>query len=286
MALVMVLWVITLLTVIAASFTLGMRRETGTIWHLAEVSQARAAAEAGVRFAMLGLLESDDMLAWKADGTVREFVFGDIVLVVTVTDEAGRVDLNTGSPELIDGLLRSVGLEDETSRDVLRDSILDWRDPSPFRRMAGLSEADYRAAGREYGPGNAPFLSLEELLLVPGVTPELYRRLLPMLTVHSLQSGINFSVASKEVLMALPGIDARMVEAYLARREEARELGHPAPGFEGLGLGSNQGRAYSVESFARMPSGLEQGLRVVLVGAVGLGREPYTIVHYRWEEAP
>jgi general secretion pathway protein K len=286
MALVMVLWVVTLLTVIAASFTLGMRREAGTIRHMVEVAEARAAAEAGVRFAMLGLLETDQELAWQPDGRPRELVFGGMALTIRVTDESGRVDLNVADEELLGSLLRSAGLEDEGARLALMDNILDWRDPSPDHRAAGMSEADYRAAGFEYGPRNGPFLGLEELLLVPGVTPELYRRLLPLLTIYSFQGGVNLLAASAEVLRALPDVDPETVEAYLALREEAWEQGLPAPPFDALGLGAAGGVAYSVQSVARTASGLQQGLRVVLVPETETGREPFRIVHYRLEEAP
>ncbi len=283
MALVLVLWVITLLAVIAASFTLGMRREAGTIRHMVEVAEARAAAEAGVRFAMLGLTESDEELAWKPDGRPRQLRFGDATLVIRVRSESGRVDINHAPPELIDGVLRAAGMEDGGARAALVDSILDWRDPSPLRRAAGLSEADYRAAGLDYGPRNEPFLGVEELLLVPGMTPDLYRRIRPMVTVHSRQAGIDATSADRDVLLALPGIDAGEVDAFLERREEAREQDLPDPALEWAGLGGGGGLAYSVEAVARMPSGLEQGLRVVLMPETAAGREPYRIVHYRLE---
>lgn len=286
MALVIVLWVVTLLTVIAASFSLGMRREAGTLRHLLEVAEARAAAEAGVRYAMLGLAESDRSAAWDADGRPRELEFGDIRLTIRVAHEASRIDLNAADSELIDGLLLSTGVSDANARAFLRDNILDWRDSSPHRRAEGLSVVDYRSAGLNYGPRNGPFLAVEELLLVPGVTPELYRRLSPLLTVHSRQSGVNFLGASEPVLMALPGIDAQAVSAYLERREAALEQGLPAPDLAGLGLGAPGAGAYSVYSVARLPSGLEQGVRVVLVPASAADQEPYTIVHYRLEKTP
>jgi general secretion pathway protein K len=283
MALVLVLWVITLLAVIAASFTLGMRREAGTIRHMVEVAEARAAAEAGVRFAMLGLAEDDEELAWKPDGRSRQLRFGDATLVIRVSSESGRVDINAAPPELIDGVLLTAGMEDAGARASLLDSILDWRDPSPDRRAAGLSMADYRAAGLDYGPRNEPFLSVEELLLVPGMTPDVYRRLYPMVTVHSGEAGIDAAAAGRDVLLALPGIDASEVDAFLERREAAREQDRPDPALEWAGLGGGGGLAYSVEAVARMPSGLEQGLRVVLVPETDSGPEPFSIVHYRLE---
>jgi general secretion pathway protein K len=283
MALVLVLWVITLLAVIAASFTLGMRREAGTIRHVVEVAEARAIAETGVRFAMLGLLEDDEDLRWQADGSAHEFRLGEATLTVRVRDEAGRVNINSASPELIEGLLLSAGLGDAGEREALRDNILDWRDPSPHRRGAALSEAQYRAAGLDYGPRNGPFLAVEELLLVPGMAPGLYRRLLPLVTINSGQAGVNPASARREVLMALPGADPALVDAYLEERETAREQGMPPPPFGGEGFGGDGGITYSVESLVRLPSGLQQGIRAVMVLETSTIDEPYRIIHYRPE---
>jgi hypothetical protein len=106
------------------------------------------------------------------------------------------------------------------------------------------------------------------------------------LTIYSFQGGVNVSAAGAEVLRALPDVDPETVEAYLALREEAWEQGLPPPPFDALDLGTSGGMAYSVQSVARTASGLQQGLRVVLVPETALGREPFRIVHYRLEEAP
>lgn len=282
MALVLVLWVVTLLTVIAASFTLGMRREAETIRVMIEAAQAHAAAEAGIRFAMIALARSSDEVDWQPDGAPRQWNFGGAELSVTMDYEAGRVDINSAPMELIDGVLRQAGVDDAPLRARLVDRILDWRDVSPHQRVGGLSDADYRALGLDYGPRNAPFPALEELLLVPGVDADLFSRLQPMLTVHSRQSGVHWPAAPEDVLFALPGVDLAVVEVYVMEREHARVQGLPPPASPANAL-VQTGDLVSVRSVARMPSGLEQAVRVVLARETLSGREPFRVIHYRFE---
>ena len=160
MALVLVLWVITLLAVIAGSFSLGMRREAVTVRNLMEVARAQATAEAGIRLAMLGLMEADEDTRWRADGTPYEIQFGEASLRIRIRDESGRIDINEASPELIDGALLSVGLQDPGERAALRDNILGWRGDGPHSN-SDVSAEQYRSAGLDYGPRNGPFASAE-----------------------------------------------------------------------------------------------------------------------------
>lgn len=53
------------------------------------------------------------------------------------------------------------------------DSILDWIDPDSTPRSSGAEADRYSSLGLDYQPRNALPPLLEELLLVPGVTPEL-----------------------------------------------------------------------------------------------------------------
>lgn len=54
----------------------------------------------------------------------------------------------------------------------IADSILDWIDEDEDMRAAG-AEADMYSMMLNYSPSNGPIVSLDELLLVQGVTPEL-----------------------------------------------------------------------------------------------------------------
>src|SRR5205823_12860753 len=140
------------------------------------------------------------------------------------------IDINTGQDQLIRGLLVASGVPDDEANRVL-DAILDWRDPDDLKRPNGAEEPDYKAAGLPYKPANAPFQSIEELQLVLGMRPELYRRIAPMITVFSRQPGVNTTLAAREVLLAIPGVTTEIVDQYLAIREQARTAGLPLPVF-------------------------------------------------------
>src|SRR5207247_3646980 len=90
-------------------------------------------------------------------------------------------------------------------------------------------------SGLTYIPANAPFQTIEEIQLVLGMRPEIYRRIAPSITVFSRQAGVNPLLASREVLLAIPGMTTEAVDQYVAQREAARAAGQPLPPFAQAG---------------------------------------------------
>lgn len=282
-ALVIVLWVTALLGVIAASYTLSVRTETVLARNWVESAQARASAEAGVGIALLELLGSNagSSAGWRADGTVHQTAFNGSALRIAIFDEGGRIDLNAAPGGLIDGLLRSVGVDDE-ERKRLVDATMDWRDEDQLRRDNGAEEDDYAAAALPYGPADRHFSSVEELALVLGMAPALYRRLEGALTVYSGEAGINPAIAPRQVLLAVPGIDAAEIERYLQlRQQNAGDVPPPfvLPG-RYLSLRRTSG-IFSVQVEAKTAGGATERLAVVVkpTGLAGQGGgRPYVVL--------
>jgi general secretion pathway protein K len=281
-ALVVVLWVLALMAVLAAGFSRGTRTQARLAFHQVAAAQAQALAEGGVERGVLELLRSEDQREWRADGTAYPFALAGGRVNIAIQDESGKVDLNTAADELLTNLFQVVGLDPDASA-ALTDAIGDWRDPDNERRLHGAEEADYRAAGLPYGPKNARFDSVDELREVLGVTPALFQRLRPYLTVYSEQRWINPLVASREVLLAVPGWNADIVDAYLEQRESA-QLGAPAPAppapppfAAAYGRGTYTIRATGISA---------QGARAnveATVRIVGAPQQPYTVL--AWHDA-
>lgn len=230
-ALILVLWVAAFLTVIAASFAYATRTDMAVLGNQMLRARAEAAADAGLHRAVFEAFRPiTDPLRWKHDGSAHEFRLGDALITVSVLDESAKIDINEGSPVLLKGLLQSVGLA-EPEADKLVDSIQDWRDPDSLSRPAGAEEEAYKSAGLSQRPANAPFQTLDELRLVMGMTAELYRRIEPMITIYSRQPGINVTIASRDVLLAIPGVSAEQIDAFIAARTAARAANQPAPPF-------------------------------------------------------
>lgn len=216
-ALLAVLWLVMLLALVAASFTRTARTQIDLGRNAVEKARAQALADAGVDRAILGLLEPDPAVRWRADGTPYALTFASGEVRIAIQDEAGKIDVNVAPDALLQGLFTSIGLaSDEAS--ALVDAIADFRDPDDLRRLNGAEDDDYRAAGLSWEAKDAPFEAIEELQQVYGMTPRLYRRIAPLLTVHSWEEGIDPLVAPPEVLFAVPGITPAQVEAVLAAR--------------------------------------------------------------------
>src|SRR5262249_56768073 len=124
----------------------------------------------------------------------------------------------------------SVGLSCAAASRLV-DKIRDWRDSTGLRRLNGAAAPDYRAAGLSYGPRNGPFQSVDELKLVMDMTPELFRRVEPALTVYSGRQFIDPQFAPREALLALPTMNADAAAALTtARANQAGSASGTRPG--------------------------------------------------------
>lgn len=91
----------------------------------------------------------------EADGRVR---FG-------IADEASRINLNFAPREVL--------LKFPKATEEIADSIVDWRDADETALAQGAENAYYQALATPYKCKNGPFDTVEELLLVRGMTPEI-----------------------------------------------------------------------------------------------------------------
>lgn len=280
-ALVIVIWVSMLLLVIASTFIVERRTEALVVRNSVSLARAEAAADAGVQRGIFEMYRNDNPPErWQRDGTRHDWTFDSIPVRVELRDESAKIDINTAADPLIRGLLATSGFNDEEAARVL-DAILDWRDPDSLKRPNGAEEADYRAAGLTYQPANAPFQAIEELQLVLGMRPDVYRRMAPSITVFSRQPGVNPQLASREVLLAIPGLNAEMVDAYIVRREEARSQGQALPTLPQAGaFTSGNTMVASVRAEARLDDGAVFAREAVAL-LRPVPRKPVTFIAWR-----
>jgi general secretion pathway protein K len=217
MPLLSVLWGLALLAAIATSFISAGSTSYRLALNAVDAMEVDVAAEAAVNRAVLGLLDQNPERRWRTDGVPHLFDFEGTRMQVRVQDELGRIDLNNADGMLLIGLFQSVGL-DAQAASALVDKILDWRDSSSLKRLNGAKDPEYRAAGFQYRPRNGPFQSVDELKLVMGMTPELFRRVEPALTVYSGRPSLDPQVATPEALRLLPTMNAQSVAALVASR--------------------------------------------------------------------
>jgi general secretion pathway protein K len=224
-ALVAVLWGLLLLSMLAAAFGTEARTEARLARNFLENAEARAAADAGVFWAVAELAEQPDMQRIVPDGTPYELVFTGVQLQISVQDEAGKVDLNAAPTDLIVAAMTAAG-DPGGARDIA-ERIDEWR------KSARLRKAEERRLRRDdrdaqMFQGGGVFRVIEELRAVPGITPGLYEAAEPFLTVHSGQSSIDPSVAPLALLRALDSDASALHRKSRDMRPEQTDRSLPA----------------------------------------------------------
>ena len=237
-ALLMVLWVLTILMVIALSFSSMTRTETYSTLSFKEGAEKKFIAEAGIERTIMELfyrIQNINMKAilegsevWKIDGTSYNGQIGEGNYSVRITDESGKVDINIitdANSDFLRNLFKNLGIpEDEVN--VIVDCILDWKDPDDLLHLNGAEDDYYMSLPNPYKPKNANFDTLEELIMVKGITQEMLygkgeqRGIIDFLTINSGRSQINLNAAPKEVLMAIPGMTPEIADAIINYRQD------------------------------------------------------------------
>lgn len=272
-ALLLVLWACTLLAVLLGGYAALARTEGLQARYQFAQTQAHYAAEAGVMRAVYGLQDPVLKQRWVGDGRPYPFHYDGANVTVSAVGEDGKVDLNAATPEVLQGLFHAAGL-DQAQALVVAGHVVDWRSQPSLEGEAATRRATYAAAGRNYGPRNGPFASVEELQMVLGVTPALYRTVAADVTVWSGNPSPDPNIAPPLALAAIPGMDRQQQNVvYAARTKNAND---PT-------MVLNNGVTHSVRSEATLADGTRAIVRATIRLQAGqVGAQPYVVL--RWQE--
>ncbi len=203
MVLVIVLVVVALLALAAYTFAELMATHYGAALLNGKQVQTRVLVESGVEAVRMYLM-SDEAARLDVGGHFNNPTYFQAIPVVTGTDASQQGDFTVVVPNIDDeGNLAGVryGLEDESARlninalveldklqggagrDLLMglpgmtedvaDAIMDWMDSDDEPREYGCEAEYYQQLTPAYYTKNGPLETVEELLLVRGVTPQL-----------------------------------------------------------------------------------------------------------------
>ena len=238
-ALILTLLILTLLVVIGLELNRAVRVEATLAGNFRDLTQAAYIAQSGVEIARAVFLDDNPLYdgldeRWAQFETISAFssqLFPEGYFTGRITDENAKFNLN--------GLLDPNGLVIAKKREELErlltllghptgwiDALLDWMDVDDQPRVGGAERDYYMNLKKPYPAKNGALNSVQELLLVKGVEPEiLYGKegregLKNYLTVNS-DGKININTASLPVLMSLSAkVDQTMAQAVLAYRQE------------------------------------------------------------------
>jgi general secretion pathway protein K len=183
-ALILVVWVIVVLTAIVGEFSYTMRTEINIARNFKEEEEAYQLALAGIEQAKLELLsinrtevlylDEKGMLMYGDEEEIpsRKGDIGKGSFEYDITDEDRKLNINTTTEAQIKALFHDSGV-DITDVDIIVDSIFDWRDDNDLHRLNGAEEDYYTSLENPYSSKDGPFSTVEEMLLVKGITNEI-----------------------------------------------------------------------------------------------------------------
>src|SRR6185295_15734557 len=194
-ALIIVMISIFVLTILAAGFAYSMRVETKLAQHANNETELQILGRSGVAYArwVLALqgtcpMEPYDALnqPWATGSPsglcatngglmdVRQEVqLGHGSFTWKMTDLERKWNINAANEFLLQQALLLEGVDPSEMTPII-NSILDWIDPDDNARIQGNETEYYQTQEPPYAAKNGPIDDLSELLLIRGITPELY----------------------------------------------------------------------------------------------------------------
>lgn len=191
--------------------------------------------------------------------------------LVEILPAAAQINLNTASEQELYRLLLALGVEPPRAQTIAA-GIIDWRTPPPGGTLTGFDQY-YLTVTPSFRARHASFEETEEVLLVRGMTPEIfygtYARdaegrlvrqsgLRDCVSVYGSSGRVDVNAADPALLAAI-GLDPSAVAAIVERRrnrpfqsmqelEPVRQFG--GPGAQRLGIGGLS--IYTIRATARL----------------------------------
>lgn len=219
-AIMLALWALFLLSALVISWALDINSRLSISSEGTRMLKAEAVACSGAEVALHPSVKPDSPnLSGKLDNGAR--------YEARITGEGGRLDINWfvagEDPDKLAVLrryLENKGI-DLNERETMVDSLLDWVEPN-----AGLHHLNAPSESDDYHPPHAGGLTqVDELKKVAGwadftATPGWDNDF----TVNT-RTGVDITWASRDVLLALPGMTPEIVDSFLQLRQGPDGIG-------------------------------------------------------------
>lgn len=289
-ALLAVLWLSAALSAIAFSLANTVRGEVERTSTAVDGLRTYYLAQAGIDRGILYMQWKDGVplsapFKYKPGNPVLPFTFPSGEAFVEVIPETAKLNINLSPPADLLRLLLALGVDPGRAEQIVA-AIVDWRSPSGPTQF----DAFYSSLPSSFRARHASLEETEELLLVRGITPELYYggydqdaagRLVPhgglrdCVSVFGMNGAVDVNTAQPAVLMAV-GFPADAAAAIVARRR-LRPFQNPGEVAAFIGGGAALGRLrvggnsiFTLRSTARLrlPNGQFSDLRRTVAATV------------------
>ncbi len=168
--------------------------------------------------------EDKEVVLWVPNREPYSVKVGNIDCDVYLYDENGKLNINGLNDENREIFITFLGKKgvDVLDADVIVDSLLDWIDPDDLTHINGAEDKYYESLPEPYKAKDASFSSIEELMLVRDVTPEIFESIRDEITVYGdKQITINVNFTTKELISSIPGLSDGIADELISYIEES-----------------------------------------------------------------
>lgn len=244
--LILTLWVLVFVTVFAVNIGLRIRQRATLVSRIEDRNQLHRCARAGVKKAIAVLrrdLTAHAQIYTSAGKAERhnnledfkDVMIGDRTVNVYYRegadsqdarrygfeDEERKININRANRIVLRNIITLAAGLDEDRASVLAEAIIEWREYGQTQVEGFNSEGFYATLEYPYEIKDFEFEVPEELLLVRGFTPDIFRKLRPYITIWG-DGQVNINTAPKPVLRAL-GLTPDVADKLLFVRQGVDE---------------------------------------------------------------
>jgi general secretion pathway protein K len=241
-----------------------------------------------------------------AGESLAGFPIGNGTVTLTMVEQESKININTADGPLLKQVLTLQGA-DADAISVVSDSILDWIDPDDNTRPAGAESDFYLGQTPSYNAKNAVMDSTEELLLVKGVTHDMYyggssSASGTALPEHQLGFGhapgqepvyafglkdvftpfsagkINILTADDNVLQLIPGMDTAAAQAIETARDSDPPIRNVGQLLAAAGLNNNPAIGGQIANYVTTQGSTYEVHATVTIGQLS---HTYTAIVFR-----
>ena len=179
--------------------------------------------------------------------SLDNYPIGDGTVSLHLIEQESKINVNRADATLLNQVLTTMGV-DASAISLVSDSILDWIDTDDASRPAGAESDFYQGLTPPYYAKDAPMDDIEELQLIKGVTPLMFKGgtaadpnspfvhhkmgfgnapgqaesypfgLRDVFTPFS-SGKVNINTADENVLSCIPGIDTTSIQNIMTLRD-------------------------------------------------------------------
>ena len=225
--LIIVIWIVAAIAVISAILSLRVKVNVRNNAFVKMKTEGFITIHSAIQRAIYYHLikpKLKDLTEEEKNRDSYEYQINGVTVKVKEIPVSSKLSLKNVRPELLKQILMNY-VESEEDAVAIISSIKDWQDSDNLENVHGAEDSYYTNLDYPYYTKNKPIENLKELLLIKGITPEMYygSKSLPGLknifTLYDSGSKIDINTCSQDMFKVF-GVDEDVIGEILKRREE------------------------------------------------------------------